>query len=142
MQAEAVTSFLPLKPLFKLNFRPKQNEEIVTCLAEHSVRNRRQIHPLLLRFLHQETKNKESVFLEKQSLKYTQNTSKMALYSMHILITTHLVNGMIGLCWILMHQKMILTIQSIEKVDIMIRASTLPRFYVFCKLLMAFYMQW
>ena len=38
---------------------------------------------------------------------------------------------MIGLCWILMHQKMILTIQSMEKVDIMIRTSTQQRFYVF-----------
>ena len=62
VQAEIVSSFFSHKALFKLNFRPKQNEEIITCLAEQSVRNRRQIHPLLLRFLHQETKNKESVF--------------------------------------------------------------------------------
>jgi len=41
MQDEVVTSFLLLKPLFKLNFRPKQNEDIITCLAEQSVRNRR-----------------------------------------------------------------------------------------------------
>jgi len=33
VQAEAVSSFFPHKALFKLNFRPKQNEEIITCLA-------------------------------------------------------------------------------------------------------------
>ena len=71
IQAEAVSSFFSHKALFKLNFRPKQNEEIITCLAEQTVRNRRQIHSLvLLRFLHQETKNKESVFLERESLKF------------------------------------------------------------------------
>ena len=52
VQAEAVSSFFPHKALFKLNFRPIQNEEIITCLAEQSVRNRRQIHPIVLRFLH------------------------------------------------------------------------------------------
>ena len=104
VQTEAVSSFFPHKALFKINFRPKQNEEIITCLAEQSVRNRRQIHPLLLRFLHEETKNKESSFLEKESLRFIQNTREMILYSVLILIIT-LLNGMIGLCWILITRR-------------------------------------
>jgi len=59
VQDDPIASFLPLKALFKVNLRPKQNEDIVKCLAEKSVRNRRQIHPILLRFLHEQFKNKK-----------------------------------------------------------------------------------
>ena len=62
VQHDPIPSFLPVKPLFRVNLRPKQNEEIVKCLAEKSVRNRRQIHPILLRFLNEQFKDKNSLF--------------------------------------------------------------------------------
>jgi len=84
VQAEAVSSFFPHKALFKINFRPKQNEEIITCLAEQSVRNRRQIHPLLLIFLHQETKNKESVFFGETIVQvYTEYKREDIIFRSH-----------------------------------------------------------
>ena len=57
VQDDPIPSFLPVKALFRVNLRPKQNEEIVNCLAEKSVRNQRQIHPILLRCLNEQFKN-------------------------------------------------------------------------------------
>jgi len=42
-ESNNVTSFLPVRALFKVNLWPKETEEIVICLAEESVKNRRQI---------------------------------------------------------------------------------------------------
>jgi len=60
VEDDPIVSFLPVKPLFRVNLRPKQNEYIVKCLAEKSVRNRnrRQIHLILLRFLNEQFKEK------------------------------------------------------------------------------------
>jgi len=62
VQDDPIASFLPVKALFRVNLRPKQNEDIVKCLAEKSVRNRRQIQSICLRFLNEQFKDKNSLF--------------------------------------------------------------------------------
>jgi len=61
-ESNILTLFLPVRALFKVNLYLKETEEIVICLAEKSVRNRRQMHPIVLRFLHHQFKDKNSIF--------------------------------------------------------------------------------
>jgi len=96
-ESNNVNSFLPVRAIFKVNLWPKVTEEIVICrLAEKSVRNRRQMNPIVLRFLNHQFNDK--LFWEKVLLRSALNTKEMELSFGLIPIITHSASGMIGLC--------------------------------------------
>jgi len=95
VQPQIVHSFVSPMKILSWPFM-QQTEEIVTCLAEISVRNRRQMHPMVLRFLYHQFNDK--LFWEKVLLRSALNTKEMELSFGLIPIITHSASGMIGLC--------------------------------------------
>jgi len=79
-----------------VNLDEQFNEEFYDCLAEKSVKIRRELHPILKTFLFVDGKYVHFAFYGE---KYTflQNTRGMELLTGPLSITIHLENGMIGL---------------------------------------------
>jgi len=68
------------------------NQGMVECLAEKSVRTRRDLHPSIIAFICQEEENEKFVLFENQIYLFSQNTRGMEQLIVHIPITILLVS--------------------------------------------------
>ena len=63
---DIIESKLIGSPLFCVHLEKLYNQGMVECLAEKSVRIRRELHPFIISFIHQEEENEEfALFGEK-----------------------------------------------------------------------------